>query len=441
MRVSFGDVFIRPQPQSDGTYPQGTIVTLVVSAPGSVAWTAVDGSLDKQATVVMDSDRSVGVLVSSTAAAALPTPTPLLTATPGPTATPTPTPPSQSSQFTVNKTEDTNDGVCDSDCSLREAIGAAQSGDTVNIPAGTYTLTLGTEIIVVTGMALSGAGASTTVIQAATGAGLANARVFSIQAYPVTDPVIISGLTIRFGNDQSGFGGGGILVGTRRELTLIKTVVSNNRSRSGGGARNDGTLTLNNTTFTSNEGTAFNGGILGGDLVITNSTISNNSGSGISIERDETGTISNSTLSGNSALYGGAIFIRGGTLQITNSTVTSNSASASGAGIYSDGGNITLTNTILANSGSGVNCAGNIISQGHNLVSDGSCGFGVSGDISNTDPLLAPLQDNGGPTFTHALLDGSPAIDAGDNAACPATDQRGTTRPQGAACDIGAFEK
>ena len=79
-------------------------------------------------------------------------------------------------------------------------------------------------------------------------------------------------------------------------------------------------------------------------------------------------------------------------------------------------------------------------SQGHNLDSDNTCNLSSVGDLPNTDPLLGPLQDNGGPTETHALLPESPAIDAGDNAACPSTDQRGIIRPQGSACDIGAFE-
>ena len=83
---------------------------------------------------------------------------------------------------------------------------------------------------------------------------------------------------------------------------------------------------------------------------------------------------------------------------------------------------------------------GNITSLGHNLDSDGSCELSGTGDLSSTDPLLGPLQDNGGPTFTHALLPGSPAIDAADDTAAPATDQRGIRRPQGRAGDIGAYE-
>ena len=80
-----------------------------------------------------------------------------------------------------------------------------------------------------------------------------------------------------------------------------------------------------------------------------------------------------------------------------------------------------------------------VVSGGHNLIQDDTCNP-VPSDLIFSDPLLGPLSDNGGSTWTHALLPGSPALDAGDDLACPATDQRGVTRPQGSHCDIGAFE-
>jgi len=117
--------------------------------------------------------------------------------------------------------------------------------------------------------------------------------------------------------------------------------------------------------------------------------------------------------------------------------------------MYNSNSNSALMNTIMANSTAGGNCSndGAIASGGYNLDSDGTCGFTAEGDLSNTAPLLGPLQDNGGFTFTHALLPGSPAIDAG-NPTCPppGTDQRGKARPadgdcdSAARCDIGAYE-
>ncbi len=101
-------------------------------------------------------------------------------------------------------------------------------------------------------------------------------------------------------------------------------------------------------------------------------------------------------------------------------------------------GSLTV-NTILA-SNSPSNCIGIITDAGHNLSSENSCAFTGVGSLNSTDPMLGPLADNGGPTLTMALLPGSPAIDAGDDAAAPSTDQRGFPRPVGAASDIGAYE-
>lgn len=99
-----------------------------------------------------------------------------------------------------------------------------------------------------------------------------------------------------------------------------------------------------------------------------------------------------------------------------------------------------MANTLLATNTPGGNGHGQIIDDGRNLSSDGTCSFTNVGSLNNIDPKLGPLADNGGPTLTMALLAGSPAIDAGDNAAAPPTDQRGVPRPFGPAADIGAYE-
>jgi hypothetical protein len=98
---------------------------------------------------------------------------------------------------------------------------------------------------------------------------------------------------------------------------------------------------------------------------------------------------------------------------------------------------------VLLEPGGPNNCGGygsTITSLGQNLVSDDSCGVAATGDVRTSTPLLGPLADNGGPTPTHLLLPGSPALDVGDGTSCPEFDQRGVSRPQGSACDSGAVE-
>jgi hypothetical protein len=174
-------------------------------------------------------------------------------------------------------------------------------------------------------------------------------------------------------------------------------------------------------------------------------------------------TINNSTISGNHVDYfadafsfgnGGGGVSNGGTLTINNSTISGNSvhymvngiSSSPGGGIY---GNAILQNSIVANN-TMENCDGGMTSNGYNMSSDGSCNFSSSGDRNNTDPMLGPLQYNGGPTQTMALLPGSPAIDAGNPSGCTddqghllKTDQRGMPRPDTedtGGCDMGAYE-
>jgi uncharacterized repeat protein (TIGR01451 family) len=155
--------------------------------------------------------------------------------------------------------------------------------------------------------------------------------------------------------------------------------------------------------------------------------------------------MTNDTLNANVAGdNGGGLYNRSSAI-LTNVTFASNTANGpdTGGNIFNDEAQLSLRNSVVAYSETDGNCFnsnGFLNSLGHNLESANTCGFSAAGDIVNTNPLLGPLQDNGGATFTQALLPGSPAIDAGSNAFCPATDQRGLPRPQGAACDIGAYE-
>jgi len=159
--------------------------------------------------------------------------------------------------------------------------------------------------------------------------------------------------------------------------------------------------------------------------------------------------ITNTTLFSNTANTGGGIANKYNQFTSINSTIANNAA-ITGGGIHNLNGSLgflQIVNTIVANSLNGDECSGDVtISLGHNIASDGSCNLASTGDMPNTDPLIGPLQDNGGSTWTNALPVSSPAIDAGDNANCPETDQRGMIRPFDgdgdtlAICDIGSYE-
>ncbi len=267
--------------------------------------------------------------------------------------------------------------------------------------------------------------------------------------------------------------GGGVYNG--QEITLIDTLVQGNYApiinyaRSGGGLFNesDGLVTLQHSAILENEATQNGGGIfnIGINLTILSSIISGNmaGGNGGGIVHDPySGTflLANSTVSGNMAAgYGGGIFqnaLSGS--GIHHSTIAGNisdsdgDGTGAGGGIYqAEGTTPTLLNTILADnsdlSGQAPDCGGQeYYSVGYTIVEDlTGCQFtpGV-GDILGLDPVLSPLDDHGGDTLTHALLPGSPALNAGtctNFAGDPVLeDQRGVARPQGLACDIGAFE-
>ena len=336
--------------------------------------------------------------------------------------------------------------------SLRQAIADAAPGDTIDFPAGTYTLTTGAELVIDKNLTLNGAGAGSTIIEAATSSAAATSRIFNITG----GAVAIADVTVRNGRITAGLGGGINNLGT---LTVTNSIVSGNTAGGGGGIINLGTLTLTNSRVSGNTASDGDGGGIYNfsNMNVTNSTISGNTTSGTfasggGIHNFGDMNVTNSTISGNAASgttgRGGGIR-NFGTLTLTNSTVSDNSA-PDGGGIGHLDSPVTAINSIIANNAGG-NCGeffgSAIVSQGHNLSSDGTCGLGSTGDLPGTNPLLGPLQDNGGPTQTHALLAGSPAIDAGDDSVLGppqnlVTDQRGAAYPrkQRLHVDIGAFE-
>jgi predicted outer membrane repeat protein len=249
------------------------------------------------------------------------------------------------------------------------------------------------------------------------------------------DHVTLTGNTMATNAGDYWQGGGGIYNGSGATFNLIDSTISNNTARwSGGGIYSffNTTTTIVRSTVSGNTSGDVGGAIRSlGNMTITDSTISSNTATG---------------------WHGGAIFQTDGNITITGSTIANNVApdwAPSTLFIGQFGGGfvptLTLTNTIITGNhwyacekfASGT--VGNVVSGGHNMVQDNNCNPSAS-DLIVWDALIAPLADNGGTTWTHALLTGSPAIDAGNDAACSATDQRGVTRPQGAHCDIGSYE-
>jgi predicted outer membrane repeat protein len=327
--------------------------------------------------------------------------------------------PLRAGTITVTNANDSGPG------SLRQALADANDGDTIDFAVtGTIGLTSG-ELLVGRSITISGPGANNLALN--------NCEIN--------------------GNTAANFGGG-IYSGGEYEIPDAVLSITNS--------------TLNENSAEQSGGGIFNNGAFSGHahLQITNSTLSRNSaaedGGGMynfGAAGEATLGAQNSTFSSNLAqLSGGGLYNDGAfglaTVQITDGTFSENIAQSGGGSIYNfkhvGAGLVTidLGDTILragAVGGNIFNDQGTVTSEGYNISSDNGGGFLTGpGDQINTDPMLGPLQDNGGTTLTHRPLPGSPAIDAGNPSFTPPPffDQRGPgfDRVVNGRLDIGSFE-
>ena len=261
----------------------------------------------------------------------------------------------------------------------------------------------------------------------------------------------------RFLNNHA-LNGGAICQGAGSYTYLVQSLLKNNHALADGGAIYDsgGTIEIVDTDISNNSAdpnTGSGGGIRNaGDLFLTRSLVASNTasaGGGLNVAGNA--VIETSTVSSNGAVDGAGIYHSGASLSVNNSTIAFNYSTKTGplyftgiGGMDEVGTSALVKNSLIANNPYN-NCNTSqfvtvFTSDGGNLDSDGSCHLNLTSDIKNVNPLLGSLANNGGATRTHALLNGSPAIDKAVNANCLSPDQRGNPRPIGANCDIGAFE-
>lgn len=344
------------------------------------------------------------------------------------------------------------DGLCNGNTPcydhIQTAVNAATDGDEIFIDSGIYT----ENVVISTDLTLQGVDALSVTIDG----NMDNTVVVIASNTAVT----LTNITLANGSNDIYCGSGLSNYGTTQLTNMI--IRDNVTGCAGGGVANEGTIHISNTLIMSNTSSLGGGGLYNGETgtaIINQSTIRHNIDAGIF--NAGTLTVNNSTLNNNEPTFSGSlegttgIYNHDGTLTINNSTfsedslgmvngaVTVTNSTLNGL-IFYDKGMVALHNTIVKGCMAHSE-AGEIISLGHNLGFDSSCGLTEAGDIQNTNLMLAPLQDNGGPTETHMLLWGSPAINAGDNDTCTnapinGLDQRGIARPFLEQCDIGAVE-
>lgn len=377
--------------------------------------------------------------------------------------------------YTVTKTADTSDGLCDADCSLREAVIVANGtadNDTIVFSAlfnSPQTITLGgTEIVFANNgtLTINGPGANRLTIN-----GNNASRIFTSGANVV---VSINNLRFTGGNGAgaTNTGRGGAIYNVGGTMVVSNSIITGNTAANGGGFNNAassgpsvaGNLTLINCAVTNNSSTGSGSAMQNfstSQMHLRNTTVSGNSstGTGIvgAIQANGTVTITNSTFSGNTAATGtgGGVYFNGTSLTMTNTTITGNSSLNGGGGLHRTGVNplILRNNIIASNNGAAgtVDVFGAVNSEGTNIIgSVGTSSGWIMSDLQNVNPLLGPLGYYGGLGNTHPLTALSPALNAGQNCVTDLTcaagnppvaipsDERGAARVGNV--DIGSFE-
>ena len=309
--------------------------------------------------------------------------------------------------LTVTKTADTNDGVCNADCSLREAVAVAGSGGApdlilFSIPADSAGCTgPNCTITLASPLAPAAGGGKPTTIDGGTGPNIITlSGNNATQILSVVSAARISAFSLNV-TGGNGSNGGAIAIASGGTLTLTNSAIFGNTASFGGAIYTDSGSVLNLTNVTISGNAVTSGFRIGGGIYCAGAA-----------------TATNCTVSNNSATFeGGVAFVGSGTFNIRNTIIAGNTATS----VSPD-----------AN--------GNFTSQGHNLIGNpsGANGFTGPGDQTGVNPLLAALGSNGGKTRTHALQTGSPAINAGGDLLAPPSDQRGFGR--NGVSDIGAYE-
>ena len=355
---------------------------------------------------------------------------------------------------------------------LIAAINAANAdglASTINLSSGAIFAfssgTGGTALPTITGsMTIEG---NSAILRRASTAG--DLRLISVSG----GTLVLNNITIEDG--RASFNGGNIFItGALADVTISNSVIQRGLSGNLGGGiyKAAGLLRISSSRILNNTATSIGGGIfnVSSSLTIADSSLRDNrttSSAGIGgaiLNSDGASlTVQRSSFVGNSSATGAGIANQfNASTTLVNSTFSGNT----GVGLWADSGQVNVFNSSFVNNGTGIsrlnsatvtltnsllggnssaNCNGAVSSGGNNLSSDNSCGLSGSGDQSNLNPQVAPLANNGGLTQTHALLFNSPAVDAGNSSVCSGEpvqgiDQRGASRSQGTACDIGAFE-